>query len=401
MKYHFFTFLMLAALLLVPVALHASGQGMPTLNQIRRGLGIPTHVRCNASIITGKAAARAALMRQQMHSRINAVDSAMLDYDPHSNANFLDHSKFGPHGVVTRINADLITEGTYREALTTYAVGYRGPDYLGDLNVLAPGVQVANRFDYKAFDNAEAFYSELTDDLRAPRADFKEVEYTSEEITAKTSNRGLMVCVDRDQVINNPNWEQQYTGMLINRIRLNQLRRAIALISAGASNDAVTWDGTAGKNPDGDVRSKIKTAHTAAGVRPNRVAFGPTAWDNRVTSHEAQNNAGGYAAAGRDEMALARYLNVEKVIVCNARYSTTASAKAEALSNLVFMFNALDGATVEDPSNIKRFWSPCINGQELMVHRWDVGAKKMCIAVELYELLKLTSTLGVRKLTVS
>ena len=87
--------------------------------------------------------------------------------------------------------------------------------------------------------------------------------------------------------------------------------------------------------------------------------------------------------------------------MCNARYSTSASAKSEALSNLVLMYNALDGATTEDPSNIKRFWSPCDNGQELMVHRWDIGPKKMAIAVEIYELLKLTSTLGIRKQTIS
>lgn len=397
MKLEFILFLV-AAILLLPGVLQAR---IPTLNQVRRAFGVPTHVRCNTAVLTGKSAAHAALMRDKMRSRINAAERKWLDYDPMTQAAFAGEERFGQHGVVTRLNADLLTEGTYREALTTYVVGYPSQDYLPDLNILAPGVQVANRFSYKAFDNAEAFYSELQDDLRPPRADFKEVEFTSDEVLGQTSNRGLMVSVDRDQVRGNPNWEQQYTLMLTKRIRLNQLRRAIALLSAGSINTGVTWDASASQNPDGNVRSTIKFAHTAAGVRPNRVAYGPTAWDDRVSTHEAQNNPGGYAAAGRTPVELAQYLNVDHVLICQARYSTSATAKAEALANLVMMFNAQGGATTEDPSNIKRFWSPCDNGLELQVHRWDMGAKKMCIAVEIYELLKLTSTLGMQKLTVT
>jgi hypothetical protein len=341
-----------------------------------------------------KSLAAAVMRKQALHANINAADAATAAYAPAYNG---AHE----HGVITQINADLLTEGTYRESLTTYAVGFRGVDFGGDLELLAPNVQVANRFDYKAYDNAEAFYSELTDDLRAPRGDFKEVEYTVEEITAKTANRGLMICVDRDQVSGNPNWEQQYTGMLITRMRLNQLRRAINLLSAAAVNTAKTWDSTAGKDPDNDVLTEIVTGHTAAGVRPNRVAYGPTAWSKRVLAHRAQNNAGGYASAGLTVDQVAAFLSLEKGLVCQARYATSATAKAEALANLVLAYNALAGATVEDPSNIKRFWSPCDNGQELMVHRWDIGPKKMAVAVELYELMRITSTLGIRKLTIS
>jgi hypothetical protein len=335
---------------------------------------------------------RGALLKARHMAVINAV--AAMAFAPPA-------AEFGKHGHITELNADLLTEGTYREALTTYAVGFRQGTYVADLEALAPGVQVARRFDYKSFSNPEAFYSELTDDLRSTGADFKEVEYTSEEVSAKTQNRGLMLCVDSDQVKDNPNWEQQYTAMLTTRLILNKLRRAIALISAGATNDAKTWNVDAGKDPDMDVITAIQTAHTASGVRPNRVAYGPTAWTKRALSHRAQNTAGGFASAAMLEAQLAGLLGVELVLRCEARYSTSASAKSEALSNLVFLYNALSGATIEDSSNIKGFWSPCDNGQQLMVHRWDMGPKKMCIAVEHYELTKLTSTLGLRKVTVS
>ncbi len=333
---------------------------------------------------------RGALLKARHMAAINAIVEAPTDAPSFEGAK---------PGIITAINADLLTEGTYRETLTTYAVGYRVPTDEAALEFLAPGVSVPRRFDYKAFVNSEAFYSDLTDDLRAPGSDFKNVEYTSEEVTTKTDNRGLMITVDADQITDG--WEERYTAMLTRRLILNKLRRAIALLSAGATNTNKTWDTSAGKNPDGDVRTDIVTAHTAAGVRPNRVAFGPTAWSLRQSSHEAQDNAGGYAAAARDEAALARYLAVEGVLIAEARYSTSASAKSAALSNLVLMFNAMAGATTEDSSNIKGFYSPCANGLPLMVHRWDVGAKKMCLAVEHYEKLAITSTLGIRKFTVS
>lgn len=336
--------------------------------------------------------AKAQQLHKQRQLAINAIEAA--SYAPPA-------ASFGAHGVITELNADLLTEGTYREALTTYAVGFRQGNYLNDLEILAPGVQVARRFDYKVFENFEAFLSELSDDLRATGADFKQVEYTAEEVSGKTLNRGLMLCVDADQVRENPNWEQQYTGMLTARLVLNKLRRAIALLSAAASNDAKTWDTTAGKDPDQDVMTSIQAAHDTSGVRPNRVAFGPTAWTKRALAHRAQNSAGGFASASLTEQALAALLGVETVLRQEARYSTSTTAKTAVLANLVLLYNALSGATVEDPSNIKGFWSPCDNGQPLMVHRWDMGPKKMCLAVEHYELTKITSTLGIRKLTIS
>jgi hypothetical protein len=341
---------------------------------------------------TQLALQRGALLKAQHMAQINAVEA--MSMAPTA-------SQLGPHGHIVELNADLLTEGTVRESLTTYAVGFRQGTYLADLEILAPGVPVARRFDYKEFTNSEAFYSELSDDLRPIGGDFKEVEYTAKEVTGKTESRGLMVALDYDQVKDDPNWETRYTGMLTTRLVLNKLRRAIALLSAAATNDAKAWDGGAGADPDLDVITAIQTAHTASGVMPNRVAFGPTAWTKRALAHRAQNSAGGFASASLTTEALAALLAVDSVLRVEARYSTSSTAKAEVLANLVLMYNALSGATVEDPSNIKGFWSPCSNGQQLQVHRWDIGPKKYCLAVEHYELTKITSTLGIRKLTVS
>lgn len=305
------------------------------------------------------------------------------------------------HGVITEVNADLLTEGTTREALTTYAVGYNQGTFDADLEFLAPSVPVGRRFSYKTHNNTEAFFASLTDDLRPIGGDFKQVEYTKEEVEAKTSNRGLQIRVDADQVADVPNWEEHYTGMLMRRLQLNKLRRAIAALSAAAVNTGKTWDTTAGKDPDQDVNSELIAGADASGVNSNRIAYSPTAWAKRILAHRAQNTAGGFASAGMSAAELAAFLNVEGVLRCDARYATSSSAKAQALGALVLMFNAMSNPTVEDSSNIKAFYSMCSNGQKVQVHRWDVGAKAYYIAVEHYEKIAITSTLGIRQLTIS
>jgi len=54
---------------------------------------------------------------------------------------------------------------------------------------------------------------------------------------------------------------------------------------------------------------------------------------------------------------LASRLMVDKVLVSRERYQSSASAKSEIVSNLVFAFYAEDGVDTEDPSNVKRFVS--------------------------------------------
>ena len=75
------------------------------------------------------------------------------------------------------------------------------------------------------------------------------------------------------------------------------LRRAIALLSAAATNTAKTWDTTAGKDPDSDVNTELVTAADLSGIRPSRVGFSDTSWSKRLLAHRAQNTAGGFASA--------------------------------------------------------------------------------------------------------
>lgn len=312
----------------------------------------------------------------------------------------LDDGKF-QHDRIVQANASLLTEGYFSEPLTNYAVGFKDPNNIEEaLNFFAPEVMVNRRFEYAEHTNAEEFYSDGDDDERAIGGDFGEVEYTSEKINAKTINRGLKICVDLDEVADKEGWREQYTGKLLRRIRRNSLRRAIALLSAAATNTAKTWDVTAGKDPDQDVITDLIAAATASGVRPNRVGYGDTAFSKRMLAHRAQNTAGGFGSAALTPEQVAAFLGVDKVLVSKERYST-GGAKAEILSNLVLMFMALDGVDTEDASNIKRFISPCEGGGKVRVYERQINAKNYEIVVEHYELIKITSTLGIRKFTVS
>lgn len=316
-------------------------------------------------------------------------------------------SGFTP-GKITAFNASLFTQSTFSEPLTAYATGFRDPENIEEtLEFIAPEVNAGRRFEYAKHTSAEEFLSDgADDDLRGIGADFPTVRYNSSKQNAKLLNRGLAIDIDEDMVEETPDWENYYTAKLLRRLQRNSLRRAVTLLSAAAVNTNKTWSTAAGKNPDGDVRAELITAANLSGIRPSRILYGDTAWDSRSASHEAQNTAGGFAAAGLTTDGLASKLAVEGVRISKERFSTDpgAAALAEIVSTKVLMFSALAGADREDPSNIKRFRGNVnagAGGGRVGVYLRQVGDKKFRIAVEHYELIAITSTLGIRQFTVA
>lgn len=302
-------------------------------------------------------------------------------------------------GVICLANEARFTETFYSEPLTTYGVGFRDPNNIeATLEFFAPRIPVSRRFEFKKAVNAEEFYSETFDDIRAIGGDFKRVEYTGTSVNEKTLNKGLTMLVDMDNVT--PGWEQRKTAQLIRRLRRNELRRALALLSAAATNTNKTWDVTAGKDPDQDVILELVAGATASGVRPNRVGFGDTAWSKRALAHRAQNTAGGFASSGLTPEQLASFLGVDQVLVSRERYQSAAAAKTEIVANLVLMFEAMSGGDVEDASNIKRFVSPVEGGGDIRVYLQQVSAKLWALTVEHYSNVVITSTLGIRQFTI-
>lgn len=302
-------------------------------------------------------------------------------------------------GVICLANETRFIESYFNEPLTTYAVGWRDPNNIEQtLDFCCPAVPVSRRFTYREWINKEEFYSE-TDDIRAIGSDFKRVEYTGKETEGKTLNKGLTMLVDLDEVADKANWEQTYVAKLMRRLLRNELRRAIGLLDDG-TNTAKTWDTTAGKDPDQDVLTDLIAATTASGVRPNRMLYGETAWDKRGISHRAQNTAGGFASASLTPQQLASLLMVDGVAISKERYQSDGSTKTQIVNNLVLEFTQTNTADLEDPSNIKRFVTPTGAGN-FRVFTQQISAKLYVITVEHYSNILSTTTLGLRKLTIS
>ncbi|MEW6306185.1 MAG: hypothetical protein AB1705_22190 [Verrucomicrobiota bacterium] len=303
-------------------------------------------------------------------------------------------------GQILFANDSRFLETHFSEPLTAYAVGWKDPNNLEEtLEFVAPSVEVGRRFEWKKAANAEEFYSE-TDDERAIGGDFKRVEFTGEDVTDKTINKGLTCIVDLDNVAG-ANWQQQKTAKLLRRILRNELRRAVTALTAAAVNANKTWDTTAGLNPDQDIKTELIAAADVSGIRPNRVLFGDTAWNKRSIAYEAQDNAGGYAAAGLSAEELATRLAVDKVLVSRERFQSSAGAKSQVVGNKVVMYFAEDGVDTEDPSNIKRFVSPVEGGGRVRVYVQQISAKLVAVTVEHYSKVVVTYTGGIRQLTIS
>jgi hypothetical protein len=312
-------------------------------------------------------------------------------------------------GVEYLANESLLTQNYFDEPLTTYAVGWRDPNNIeATLDFLAPPVPVPRRFTYKSWVNVEEFLSEgANDDARAIGSEFPTVVYTGSEVHAKTVNRGLRLRVDLDEVAAPDSplaggiaaYQARIVEKLKRRILRNSLRRAVSGLVASATNTNKTWS-SGPVDPDQDTLGIIKTATSEGGIRPNRVCWGDSAWTNRVLGHRAQNTAGGFASAGLTPDGAGSFLGVDGY-VSRERYSNAGTALAEIVNNLVFLFYAVAGQDTEDPSNIKRFYSMTDSGGPWRVYVQQVSSKLVDITVEHYELISVTSVLGINTITVS
>ncbi len=296
-------------------------------------------------------------------------------------------------------NENRFTAGNYSEALTAFTVGWSDPENIAQvLDFIAPAIPVGRRFEFKKSDNAQAFYSE-SDDVRAIGAEFKRVRYSGESVNEKTINKGLTIRVDHDEIAGD-DWQERYVQMLLQRLLRNELRRAInalETITAGKGTTDVVWGGNI--NPDADIRAMLMSAADESGVRPNRILFGESAWDIRMTSLESQNSAVAFkgAAMAKDELA-AKFM-LDSCEVLSSRYQVSSSEKAKIAGNAVYAFFAQNSASKDEPSNLKRFYTPTEEGGAFRVY-CDEHAKYTDITVEHYSSIVATSTLGVRKLSI-
>jgi hypothetical protein len=120
-----------------------------------------------------------------------------------------------------------------------------------------------------------------------------------------------------------------------------------------------------------------------------------------MLAHRAQASAGGYASAGLTPQELAGFLGVEGVRISRDRYQSSASAKTKIVPDIVLVFYGQEGATTEDATHAKRFWSAVEGGGKYRVYEQQVSSKIVDLTVEHYSNVLITSTVGLRKLTIT
>lgn len=335
---------------------------------------------------------------QAQLNRINAeLISEGCAYNP------VDTGATNNVGEVYAANETRFVEANFSEPLTAYAVGWRDPLNIQDtLAALCPDVPVSRRFEFAKGTNSDWFLSETVDDIRAIGSAFKRVEFTTSKVQEKCYNKGLTVRVDLDNVEGQPLWKESYTSRLLQRLYRNELRRATALIDAASTNLAVTWNGGASQDPDADVLNSLILGNDSVGIPLNRVLYGHGSWTKRQITLRAQNTPAGYTSATLTPEGLSGLLQVDQVAISKERYATSLTAKSKVVGDFVYLYYATMGMNTEDPSNMKRFVANTNNGGGLVkVFEQQISAHLYDITVELYSNIVVTSTLGIRKLTVS
>lgn len=328
--------------------------------------------------------------------------SAMIAYLSAANAAFALPADSGgslPLGVIAAANASRFDQQFQNIPLTNYAQGWKdGSDLDAQLDFLAPAVDVPDRFNYREFLNSDAFLADTDgSDLRAIGSDFKKVEFGGTEKNEAVQNKGLTITVETRDLNANPNRRNQIVDQLMRRLKRNELIRAHALALAASVATAKTWGSSA--SPDSDIRADLILAADSSGVRPNRVFVGETAWDKRISAYEAQATAGAFQAP-RDAERLGQYLNA-RVLVGSSRYQSGTASKSQIGGSAVLLFYAEEGLLPEDMSNIKRFTALCDDGSRIRVFEQQLGPKLTAITIEHYSKIVVTSTLGMRALTIS
>lgn len=305
-------------------------------------------------------------------------------------------------------NEERFTAAYYSDPLTQYAAGWTDPENFEALiDFIAPRVPVGRRFEFKSAVNVEAFLSEINDE-RAIGSNFKEVEYKGSTVYSKTANRGLRYRLDLDEEGAGILTEELIVSRLLQRLRRNDYRRAIATLlnASAASNTNVTWTypTSTTAQPDEDIRTLIQGTQVTSGVFPNRLLIDLKSWNIRKRQYASQAlAAGAIYGYGRTIDDVVADQSVDGMMLSKALYQSSewvTPTKSYVLPQNVVAFYAQDNPTRDDPTNLKRFVTPVADG-DFRVYRQPIGSKFVDISVEFYDVIQQTATIGIGQLTVA
>lgn len=313
----------------------------------------------------------------------------------------VESGKLAP-GRVALANEGAFNAAFLSQPLTDYAIGWKTEDNKLEelLEFIAPGVRVPRKFEYRVGNNADAFAAVADgSDVRSLYGEYKLVKTTAGNTNGKTVSKGLSTVLERDEEREVPNAREGKVAWLKRLLLRAEVIRAVSLLNTAATNSAKTWTGTNGSMPDTDLMAAIDAFGDAVGIDANRVLLGSSAWTKRIgayASKEAKNFVPPATLQG-----LADFLGVEKVVKSSERYTTGTGKSKLVTADCAFIFMGMAGATSEDPSTLKRFWTPKEGGEWVVYVDEKYSDELIKITVAHTSQIALTCSTGVQKLTIS
>ncbi len=307
-------------------------------------------------------------------------------------------------GHITVSNATQNYAGSLAQDVQGYLAGLPAGDEQKALDALFPGIQTNDFFQFAKADD-EAFLTEADgSDIRLQGASFKRVQYKGTTVTAATQQKGLTMRVDHKTLpkiggVIVPGWENRFAAALKNRLlRVDRARGILVLDAASTTGGSKTWDGTT--NPDGDLRAMVQLTRVSNGQMPTHCILGNAAQQKRCDSYEAaarvNHSMQNHASYSMEE--LAAYLNVGKVVLeAGIKQTLKGATKTDVMGLLAYSYTSNDSPLMDDPSNIRRAWSPVKGGGE-----YAVAIQEMSVYTDItvwHESLFFTPyTAGIRKI---
>lgn len=307
------------------------------------------------------------------------------------------------HGTIMAANDANFDAQHLSEPLNEYIVDF--PDELGLdtlLEAACPSVPVGRAFTYRKHDDKEAFQAALSDeDIREIGGDFAKIRRTGEQVDGRTDNKGLIMVLDNDQGGEDPAVQQRAVSNIRARLLRSELYRLEVLLEANDTALSSNWGGSATDvDPDGDIVADIDLGGDARGINCNTVLYGGGAWVKRFRALGPKDARGASGERGFTPEQLADFLGVDRVLKSSFRYQSSSTAKSKVVADKVYSYYAAPGLMTDDPSNVKRFVTAPAGGGMFRVYLVP-EVKKTLVIVEHYSRIAVTSTLGIRKRTVT
>lgn len=302
-------------------------------------------------------------------------------------------------GQIALANEAAFNQSFLSQPMTDYAVGWKSKDEWLEklLDFICPGVKTAHRFEYKVANNADEFAMVANDgDVRALFGEFKMVKTIGDIVNAKTFSKGLSTVIEKDTEL--PGEVEDKVAWLKKMCLKAELYRAVTLLESIATNTAKTWNADA--QPDMDMLKAIDAFGDVVGIDANRCLMGTSAWVKRIGAYAAKAKSNFVPPATMNE--LAGFLGLDEVMGSKVRYTSGQGKNKIVSASKVLFFQGEAGASKDDPSTLKRFWTPEPTGGEWSVYVDEITNPKLKkITVAHTSNIVTTCSKGVQMLTIS